>query len=178
LNIVVIGYRGTGKGAVGKLLAKKLGFGFVDTDHIIREMEGRSIPEIFEMFGEEHFRKLESRAVAEACSRDNFVVATGGGAPMRKENAAAIKRNSIVVLLDCAPEAIHSRIEGDPERPPLTTLPCLDEIKFLLKKRMPVYRALADFVADTSTKSIAETTAEILAFLKEKGIGGRGNAKG
>jgi len=177
LNVILIGYRGAEKSATGKRIAKILGFKFVDTDNLIEQNAGLSIPEIFERFGEEHFRNLESKAIKEACSRDNHVIATGGGAPMRKENAANMKRNGIVILLNGSPEVIHSRISGDSNRPALTDLNDeFKEIKFMLEKRNPVYRALADFATDTSSKTIEENVSEIIAFLKERGV--VGNAKG
>jgi len=171
LKIILIGYRGTGKNAVGKSLAEKIGFRFLDADKLIEEKAGMPIAEIFKRFGEQHFRDLETNAIKEICAKDNCVIATGGGAPVRKENAAAMRKNSIIVLLECSPQIIFKRIKGDASRPRLTELPNeLKEIKFLLKQRNPIYHSLADFVTDAGKKSIEENVAEIIDFLRKKGL--------
>ena len=171
MNIVIIGYRGTGKGAIARSLAKRIGYKFLDTDHMIMDKHLVNVSEIFQNHGEEHFRKLEEEAVREACSEENCVVGTGGGAPMDPKNAGVMKKNSIVIMLDCTPEVIHSRICGDPNRPSLTDLADeFSEIKFMLKKRLPIYRKLADFETDTTAKEIEENVDEIVKFLKKKGV--------
>tara|TARA_Y100000310_G_scaffold345136_2_gene462106 strand:- start:1316 stop:1855 length:540 start_codon:yes stop_codon:yes gene_type:complete len=174
LNIIIIGYRGTGKGAVGRLLAKKLGRRFLDTDYILEKNAAMDIPTIFEKLGEPKFRDFETEAVKEACSNETPVISTGGGAPMREENAKAMKKNGIVILLECVPEVIYSRIKGDPHRPALTDLNDeFKEIKVMLEKRNPIYHKIADFVTDTSHTEVTENVEEILEFLKKKGIGGK-----
>ncbi len=170
MNIFLIGYRGTGKNAVGRALAERLGMQFIDTDRLIEEKAGMPIQEIFEKHGEPRFRAIESEAIKEASANEGRVVATGGGAPMRKENAEALKASGIVVLLECSPEVIYKRIKGDRHRPALTGIGSeFEEIKFMLAKRNPTYNSLADFVSDTTSKSIKENVDEIILFLKGKG---------
>ncbi|MDP2974368.1 MAG: shikimate kinase, partial [Candidatus Diapherotrites archaeon] len=159
------------KNAVGKSLAEKTGLCFLDADKLIEEKAGMPIAQIFKRFGEPHFRQLETAVLKEICAKNNCVIATGGGAPVKKENAAAMRKNSIIVLLRCSPQIIFKRIKGDASRPPLTKLPDeLQEIKFMLKQRNPVYRSLADFVTDAGKKSVEENVSEIIGFLKKKGL--------
>jgi len=171
LNIVVIGYRGTGKNVIARTLAKKIGFSFLDTDKMVVKKTGLSIPEIFSQLGEPHFRDLETEAIKEACSNNNCVIATGGGAPTRKQNSDAMKENGIIVLLEAAPEVIYQRIKGDSNRPALTNLNDeFKEIKVMLEKRNPTYHSLANFVTDTSTKTVQQNVDEIISFLRKKGV--------
>lgn len=169
MNVVLVGYRGTGKGMVGKHLAKRIGYKFIDTDDDLEEKAGMQIPEIFEKFGEEYFRGLETKAIKRACSKDQYVIATGGGAPMREENVKMMKKNGVVVLLTCSPEVIYSRIKGSKHRPALTNLGDeFKEIKSMLEKRNPTYHRVADFSTDNSVKTVEENADEIIQFLKSK----------
>jgi len=168
---VLIGYRGSGKTIIGRALAKRLGFSFVDTDAVVERDAKMKIPEIFSKLGEPRFRDLEAAAVAEACAKGNSVIATGGGAPMREESAGAMKKSGVVVFLECSPETIHSRIEGDSRRPALTDLGGgLQEIRLMLQKRDPTYRALADFVEDTGNKTVMQNVEGIIVFLRGRGL--------
>lgn len=170
MNVILIGYRGTGKGMVGKSLAKRINFKFLDIDDKIEESTRLKIPEIFERFGEKHFRNLETKTIEEACSRNKYVLATGGGAPMRKKNVRAMKKHGVLILLTCSPEVIYSRIKGDKHRPALTNLDNeFKEVVFMLKERNLTYHAVADFSTDTSEKSVEENVNEIVGFLKTKG---------
>ena len=115
-NVVLIGFMGTGKTAVGRALAARLGLAFVDTDAVVEERDGRPVARIFAEDGEERFRRLESEAVASAGDRDGTVIATGGGVVLRPENMARLRRHGMVVALRAAPEAIVARV-GDGCRP-------------------------------------------------------------
>ncbi|MCH5198554.1 MAG: AAA family ATPase [Oscillospiraceae bacterium] len=105
-NIVLIGMPGSGKTTIGKLLAKKLGREFIDTDDLIIKSAGKEIPDIFNEYGEEHFRKLEVEAVKEAAKNSNKVIATGGGAILRSENIKALKMNGKIYFLNRSPELL------------------------------------------------------------------------
>jgi shikimate kinase len=168
MNIIIIGHRATGKGLIGKALAKALGYGFLDTDDMIEEKEGKTVLEIFQERGEPHFRRLECQAIKKACSKKKCVIATGDGVPLAKQNFDEIRKRGIVVLLESTPEEITSRMREEPPRPALTDMKMLEETKFLLKKRTPTYRALADCIIKTNGKKVEENVREIMEFLKEK----------
>src|SRR3990172_1200327 len=135
VRLFLTGFSGTGKSAVAALVAKALGWRAIDTDKLVEEAAGRSIPEIFDHDGEARFRELEREAVVRAASEDNAVVATGGGAALAVENRRAIA-DGLVVCLDARPEAILKRLRSEDvpvsERPllagddPLAPLPHLN----------------------------------------------------
>ena len=120
MNIVLMGYRGTGKSTVGRLLAARLGREFVSTDAEIVKRAQRTIPEIVAQEGWEYFRDLESDICRELASRDQLVIDTGGGAILRAQNVEALKKNSTVFWLMASVETIAKRIGGDNQRPSLT----------------------------------------------------------
>ncbi len=170
MNIVLIGYRGTGKTFVGKALAKKFGRNFTDTDDLIIERAGKSIPRIFEEDGEEEFRKMEKGIVKEVSAKDNLVIACGGGVPVDEENVVNLKKKGVIILLEASPERIYKRIKNDKNRPALTVKPLAGEITYLLKKRKPFYEKAADCRIDSGHNTIQENVEDIVKFLKEKGV--------
>src|ERR1700712_5221978 len=99
MNIVLIGYRGSGKSSIGRFLAERTCREFIDTDHVIVQQAGCTIREIFEREGETGFRSRESAAIQQACSRENIVIAAGGGAILRPENVAALRTNGRILWL-------------------------------------------------------------------------------
>ena len=175
MNIVLIGYRGSGKSAVGRELAGRLGWEFVDTDVLIEQRAGLTIREIFADRAEEGFRDLETRIVAEIAQRDRQVVSTGGGVLLRAENVAALKQNGRLVWLTAPAEVLWRRIIGDIRR--LETRPQMDfaaglvEVREALKQRNPVYRQVADVTVDTTDRSVANIVERILTrvHLQEDG---------
>jgi shikimate kinase len=162
----LIGYRATGKTTVAKLLAESLGWEWIDADVEIERFAGKNIAKIFSEDGEPAFRDWESRVIAELCTREKLVLATGGGAPMREENRNALRAAGKVVWLTATAETIHARMTGDAttveRRPALTDRAPLDEIVQLLACREPIYRDTADLVIDTEKRSPAELVNEIL----------------
>lgn len=169
MNIILIGYKGTGKGIIGKALAKRIGYGFLDTDDLVEERAGKTVLEIFREIGEPGFRNLESLALKQVCLHDKCVIATGGGSPMKPENFNEIEKCGLVILLESTPEEIGARLEKEPPRPALTDInDHVKEAEFLLKKRSPTYRALADFTVKTNGKRVEENVREIVDFLKAK----------
>ncbi|HEX4968435.1 MAG TPA: shikimate kinase [Nitrospiraceae bacterium] len=166
MNIVLIGYRGTGKSAVGRLLAARLGRELVSTDAEIVKRAQRTIPEIVAQRGWDYFRDLESDICKELSSRDHFVIDTGGGAILRPQNIEALKKNGTVFWLTASVETIVKRIGSDNQRPSLTgTKSFVDEIHDVLQERMPKYQAAADHVIATDNRSINQLVETVLALM-------------
>ncbi|HWQ64283.1 MAG TPA: shikimate dehydrogenase [Methanospirillum sp.] len=163
-RIVLIGYRGTGKSSIGKNIAATLGFGHLDLDALIEETEGRTIPEIFAEGGEDLFRSIESRIIAKLSDKP-AVISTGGGAILRSENIKCLRRKSQIILLTSSEEMIAKRIGGT-ARPSLTGLPLEEEIHTTLAERMPLYRAAADLVYDSTGKTPRQAASEILQIIR------------
>ena len=166
LNVVLIGFMGTGKSAVGRRIASRLGRSFIDTDALIEARAGRTIAQIFSEDGEAQFRRLESAAVAEAGGADGAVIATGGGVPLRADNMRALRRRGIIVSLTASPQTILARVGGGAERPLLGAAPA-SAVERLLAERDAAYRD-ADLVVDTSDASSEEVADRILAFLASR----------
>jgi shikimate kinase len=166
MNIVLIGFRGTGKSTVGKLLAKRLERDFVDSDKYIESSTGKTIKCIFEEDGEEGFRKIEADTIAELSEVDNKVISAGGGAVLKEENVRNLKDNGFLVLLEATPEVIHNRIAQDKkttqQRPSLTDKKPLDEIKHLIAKREHAYKNAADYTINSSYVSCEDIVTEII----------------
>ena len=166
MNIVLIGFRGTGKSTVGKLLAKRLERDFVDSDKYIESSTGKTIKCIFEENGEEGFRRIEADTIAELSEVDNKVISAGGGAVLKEENVRNLKDNGFLVLLEATPEVIHNRIAQDKkttqQRPSLTDKKPLDEIKHLIAKREHAYKNAADYTINSSYVSCEDIVTEII----------------
>jgi len=162
---ILIGYRGSGKTTVGKILAERLGWVFLDADAVLEERAGKSIRAIFAEDGERSFRELESRILAELCTRSQVVLATGGGVILREANREALK-SGFVVWLTASPGALWSRIEADSstaERRPSLAGGGLPEIERLLVIREPLYQSCADLTISVETLSPEEAANAILA---------------
>ena len=159
-RIVLIGYRGTGKSSIGRALSEITGQMHLDTDQLIEDATGKSIPQIFESEGEPGFREIEQHVIARIPSGAG-IISTGGGVVIRPENVQMLRMNSFVVLLTSEPDIIHNRIRGT-SRPSLTLLSLKDEIRKVLEERLPAYRSAADFIIDTSSTSPSEAAAMIL----------------
>lgn len=161
MNIVLIGYRGTGKSTVGRLVGRRLGREVVSTDEEIVKRARRSIPEIVAQQGWDYFRDLESDICRELGSRDQLIIDTGGGAILRAQNVEALKKNGTLFWLTASVETITKRIGGDNQRPSLTgTKSFVDEIQDVLRERTPKYQAAADHTIVTdglTTHELAET---------------------
>lgn len=166
MNVVLIGYRGTGKSSVGKILATRLGHALLSTDEEVVRIAGQTIPEIVEQYGWEKFRDLESQVCQRLDGREGLVVDTGGGIILRPQNVAILKHIGTVFWLTASVEAIAKRIGGDTQRPSLTGVKSfVDEIQEVLRERLPKYQATADHVIETEGKSLRKVADEILARL-------------
>jgi shikimate kinase/3-dehydroquinate synthase len=165
-NLILAGFMGSGKSAVGRLCAERLGMDFLDTDQEIARRAGMPIPEIFERCGEAYFRAQERALVAELSARRGCVVATGGGMVVDDENRAALLASGMVVCLTAAPEVIVQRVGGDSaaqHRPMLRGGDVAGRVAQLLRERAPKYAQL-HYHVDTSQRSPDEV-AEIVCAL-------------
>ena len=166
MNIVLIGYRGTGKSTVGRLLAARLGRKLLSTDAEIVKRVQRSIPEIVAQEGWEYFRDLESAICRELAGRNGLVIDTGGGAILRAQNVEMLKKNGTVFWLTASVETIVKRIGDDNQRPSLTgDKSFVDEIQDVLRERTPKYQAAADHKIATDNQSINQLVETLLALV-------------
>ncbi len=166
MNVVLIGYRGTGKSTVSKIVAARLGRVLVSTDAEIVKLVGQSIPEIIETNGWEYFRDLETKVCQELAGRTGLVIDTGGGAILRSRNVEVLKETGRLFWLIASVNTITERIGQDSQRPSLTGVKSfLDEIQDILLERTPKYQAAADYVIETDGKPVTQVADEILAHL-------------
>ena len=172
MNLFLIGYRGTGKTTVAKLVAQRLGWPCVDTDVEIEKQAGKTIAEIFDQEGEAGFRQLELVVVSNLVKDEQLVVALGGGAVLRRENRLALRGRGNIIWLTALPETIAERLARDTKtaskRPDLTATGGLTEIRQVLHERVPVYREISDLEVNTETKSPATVADEIIAWLNDR----------
>lgn len=170
MSLALIGYRGSGKTTVGKLLAQRLGVPFVDTDLLIARAAGVSIRDIFACVGQPYFLELEQEALEQAIATTNAVVSTGGGIVLRPENRERLRSSARpIIYLASTPELLLARIQSDPQsaanRPNLTTLGGgLEEIREVLRIRDPLYRETATLVIDAaqSPETIADAIEQTM----------------
>ena len=169
-NIVLIGFMGSGKSSIGRMLATKLGFHLLDTDALVVEDAGMQITEIFEWKGEEVFREYEARALHYLVERNarGVVVATGGGIVTRESNLPLLHQLGFVVGLTASEEVIFERVSRNRARPLLHTPDPRETVAQLLARRAPLYEAAADFTIDTSTKSHTQVADAIIAEARRR----------
>ena len=160
-NLALVGFMGTGKSAVGRIIADALQFEFVDTDALIEVQSGRTISEIFAQAGEPVFRKLEEQVVEQLPSRERLVIATGGGLVMNPANLTSLKTHALVVCLWASAETIWERVRSQTHRPLLQTADPLGKIKQLLAERGPTYRQ-ADVLVHTGLRSPREVALQVI----------------
>lgn len=164
-NIFLIGFMGTGKSSVGKLLAADLGMTFVDTDAMVEEKTGKSIAEIFDESSEEEFRRLESSVLRDITDEKGLVVSTGGGIVVTRGNLELMKQSGKVFTLIADANTIHDRLQNDEScRPLLEVENPLDEIKRLLYERAAFY-INAHHIIETSDITPREAADQILAIV-------------
>ena len=166
-NIFLIGFMGAGKSTISDYLKNVLAMDVVEMDQCIVERQEMSISDIFETYGEEYFRELETNLLIEMQSRSNVVVSCGGGVPMRERNVTEMKKNGRVVLLTAKPETILERVKDNHDRPLLENNKNVSFIADLLEKRRAKYEAAADIVVETDGKSELEICEELIHRLRE-----------
>jgi shikimate kinase len=177
-NLVLIGYRATGKTSVGAELARILSRNFVDLDQVLVAEAGQSVAEIVAQGGWEEFRRREKDLVARYRHRRGQVLATGGGVVLDPENVEVLRENGVIIWLTAEADTIQSRLEADRPRdafrPSLTGGDSVNEVLEVLKFREPLYRAAAQVIIDTTNESIPQVVQEILAALQLKEAANRG----
>ena len=171
MNIVMLGYRGTGKSVISKKLSHKLRRKLYKIDDLISRSLGKSIPEIVEQDGWEFFRKKESEIVAEVSSQaKKSIIDCGGGVVLNDANIDNLKKDGVCIVLTANLETIIKRIKHDQNRPPLeVSVSFEEEQKKILKEREQKYHAAADYICNTSNRRPVETVEEITEFLKTEG---------
>lgn len=166
-NIFLIGFMGSGKSTIAKVLSEKLGVAQVEMDEMIVKEQGMPITEIFEKYGEEHFRDIETDLVRRLQELDGVVVSCGGGAVLREENREIMKKSGCIVLLTAKPETILERVKHSTNRPVLNGHMNVEYITELMEKRRACYETAADYVVATDGKKREEICEEILDYIKE-----------
>ncbi len=165
-NIVLIGFMGAGKSTISDFLKTVFAMDIVEMDQIIAERQGMSISDIFETYGEEYFRELETKLLVEMQSRSNVVISCGGGTPMRECNVVEMKKNGRVVLLTAKPETILERVKDNHDRPLIENNKNVSFIAELMEKRREKYEAAADIIIETDGKSELEICEELVHSLR------------
>lgn len=166
MNIILIGYRGTGKSVVGQILAEKMNMDLVGMDALIVAHAGMSIPDIVDQYGWDRFRELETKEALDIAQKDNLIVDTGGGVIEREENMAALSKTGPVFWLTASSEIIVDRIKDDTNRPALVAGKTFtEEVDEVLENRNPKYKAAATHTIDTDKITPAQVADKIMALL-------------
>jgi len=150
-NISLIGFMGSGKSTIGKILAEKLNFLFLDLDSIIELSENKKISEIFTEHGEKYFRDSESEVIKKIYFNKNCVFSCGGGVVLKKENMDIIKSYSLVVYLKISPETAYERLKNVKDRPLLSDKDRRETVEQLIEKRQALYEGYADFIINADS---------------------------
>ena len=168
MNIILCGMMGAGKTTIGIKIAEITGRRWYDTDGVIVDKHGK-ISDIFEYYGEAHFRKLETQVTKELSEMDNLIISTGGGLVLKSENNALLKKNGKIVFLRASHETLAQRLHVDGTRPLLqtSTESIRDRLSRLMKERMPIYEHVADYTVDVDGKTPEQIAIEIVEMVGE-----------
>ncbi len=166
-NLFLVGPMGAGKTTIGRQLAEALEMEFFDSDHEIEARSGATIPWIFDVEGEEGFRKRERTMIDELSQRQNIVMATGGGAVLSEANRQCLKSRGTVIYLSASIEQLLRRTQRDRNRPLLQTEDPRAKLEELMQIRDPLYREVADVIIKTDHNSIRSTVNKIIQLLKK-----------
>jgi shikimate kinase len=171
MNFILIGFRASGKTSVGKNLSRLLGLPFYDTDALILQQTGKTVKEIVLHGGWPAFREAERAAIAGLAGQGEAVIALGGGAVMDPANVGALKPGGFFIWLQADKKTIQERLKGDrssaEQRPPLS-IPGKGGEEEILRRRIPIYEAIADLIVDTTGHSVEAVTQEIMTALGTK----------
>ena len=167
MNLILCGMMGAGKTTIGIKIAEMTGRRWYDTDGLIVDKYGK-ISDIFEYYGEAHFRKLETEIVAELAQKDGLVISTGGGLVLKKENNELLQKNGKIVFLRATLNTLSERLNMDSQRPLLqtSTETLRERLDKLLKERTPVYEHAADYIVDVDGKTPEQIAREILSIVE------------
>jgi len=166
-NIYLVGMMGAGKTSIGRLLSKRSRRRFYDSDHVIEERTGVTIPTIFDLEGEQSFRDREEAVIAELARLSNIVLATGGGAILRENNRQALCSSGIIVYLRGSVEDLWRRTRKDKNRPLLLTDNPRQKLEEIYSVRDPIYSSLADIIIETGNPSVQSLEQDVEARLIE-----------
>lgn len=166
-NIFLVGPMGAGKSTVGRQLAKSLNMEFVDCDREIEDRTGVSISIIFDVEGEEGFRKRERAMIEQLTERDGIVLATGGGAVLDEENRARLRTRGFAIYLNAPIDLLLERTARDKHRPLLQTEDPKGKLMALAEEREPLYQQVADMVVKTDRRTARHVVKEIVRRLEE-----------
>jgi shikimate kinase len=166
-NVFLVGMMGAGKTTAGRLMARRLKRPFYDSDQEIERRCGVKVPVIFDIEGETGFRQREAAVIAELAALENVVLATGGGAVLAAASRRLLAARGTVIYLHAQPEALYARVRHDKNRPLLAIPDPLARLKELYVQRDPLYREIADIVADTGPQSVQSLARQLLGRLKE-----------
>jgi shikimate kinase len=164
-NLVLVGFMGSGKSSVGREIARRWGFRFIDTDTTIRHKYRKSIPDIFATFGEPFFRDEENKALQELQASQEAVIATGGGIILQPRNHPLLRTLGVVVWLTASEETIWERVSRNQNRPLLRTNDPRTTIRHLMSTRYPLYGAVADITVETTGLTHQEVADQAVAAL-------------
>ncbi len=166
-NVYLVGMMGAGKTTLGKALAQKTGREFVDTDRVLVERTGVPVATVFEIEGEEGFRRREAAIIAELAARSGCIVATGGGAVLAEENRRLMRSSGTVVYLRARLDNLWERTRHDASRPLLATPDPRGTLAAILERRDPIYRETAHLVVETSSQNAATLVSRVVAALRQ-----------
>ena len=162
MNIVLIGYRGTGKSSVAKMLAARTKWPVVSTDLEIIRKAGMPVPDIIRKRGWDYFRDVESEICKQVGKKDRTIIDTGGGAVLRKENVESLRQRGRMFWLTAEVPTVMARIKNNSDRPSLTGKKSyVEEVEEVLNERLPLYKAAADHMIPTDDRTIEEIANEI-----------------
>lgn len=166
MQIYLIGFMGSGKTSTGTELAKLMDRELLDSDELIVQQEGKSIPEIFAESGEEGFRKIETEIFRNLSQNDNdYIISCGGGAPLREENVALMRRNGRIVRLTATAQTVYDRVKGDDNRPLLQSDDPMKRIRALMSMRERAYSEAADITVSTDGRTPLMVATELARIL-------------
>ncbi|MFC2034082.1 shikimate kinase [Chloroflexota bacterium] len=167
-NIALIGFMGTGKTAVGEVLAEKLGMKFIEQDLLIEKQAGKSISKIFQEDGEIAFREIEIEVTKKIAREKKIVIACGGGVVLNQINIDRLKENAMIIYLKASPEIILDRVTNDKvQRPLLEVANPAQTISELIKFREPFYKRAACITINTSKSDVNSVAKKIIKRLKK-----------
>ena len=165
MNLILCGMMGAGKTTIGIKIAELTGRRWYDTDGLIVDKYGK-ISDIFEYYGEAHFRKLETEIVKDLAKKDDLIISTGGGLVLKKENNALLQENGKIVFLRASLDTLAKRLKVDGNRPLLqtSTESIRDRLSRLMAERLPIYEHVSDYIVDVDGKTPEEIAKEIVAL--------------